>query len=57
MDWGRYLRAMEAEHIGNIEEKRQAQISGIIEPKDVNAAEWEAIQEHTEWLEELDGDQ
>jgi hypothetical protein len=56
MDWGRYLRAIEAEHIGDIEEKRQMQISGIIEPKDVSAAEWESIQEHTQWI-EANGDQ
>jgi len=57
MDWGRYLRAVEAEHIGNIEEKRQAQISGLIEPKNITAAEWDAILVHTEWMEEdeIDG--
>ena len=53
MDWGRYLRAMEAGRIAEIEAKRDAQIAGHAKP---TPDEWEQIREHDALLEGDDGD-
>lgn len=43
MDWGRYLRAMEADHMQTIEDKRIAQINGDIKADAITPEEWEQI--------------
>lgn len=53
MDWGRYLRAMEAQHMGEIEAKRDAQIAGNTK---LTPDEWEQVMAHDALLEDDDGD-
>lgn len=48
MNWGRYLRAIEAEAIGAVEERRALQITGTI--KTLTADEWERVKEHDRLL-------
>ena len=58
LDWFRFLRAVESEHIERIEDKREMQIKGEIKPTDLLTSEWESILEHDEILAEYgtDGD-
>jgi hypothetical protein len=58
MDWPRYLRAIEAESIGDTEEKNRAQQAGVLESKQISTEEWADIRDNTELLEEYypDGD-
>ena len=44
MDWGRYLRAMEAGNVEDIEDKRLSHINGKV--KKLDADDWDAIREH-----------
>jgi hypothetical protein len=53
MDWGRYLRAMEAARMGETEARRDAQIAGNAK---LSPDEWEAVKEHDALLEDDDGD-
>jgi hypothetical protein len=48
MNWPRYMRAMEAERIMQVEEKRLALLGGHI--KSMSADEWELIAENEELL-------
>ena len=50
MDWPRYLRAMNAEQVEAIEEKRKLFMADRIEAGDLSAEEWEAIREHDRWI-------
>ena len=53
MDWGRYLKAMDAANTENIEDRRLAQINGKV--KKLDADEWDAIREHDRiWAEMQD---
>lgn len=49
MDWGRLLRAIEAEHVEQLETRRSAYLAGKIEK--LSSEEWERIAEHDRWLE------
>ena len=52
MDWLRYLRAVEAEAVGDIEEKAKAQRAGVIESKQLSQDDWAAINANLElWKE------
>lgn len=51
MDWGRFLRAIEAQAIERVEEKR---IRGIEKPDSLEAEDWEAIREHDELMARYD---
>ena len=50
MDWPRYLRAMHAEQVEAIEEKRRLFMTDRLEAKDLTADEWEAIRDHDRWI-------
>ena len=50
MDWPRYLRAMQAEKIEAIEERRKLFMANKIQPDELTADEWEAIREHDRWI-------
>ena len=53
MDWGRYLRAMEAGNVEDIEDKRLSHINGKV--KKLDADDWDAIREHDRmWAEMQD---
>ena len=43
MDWGRFLRAIEAQAIERIEDRR---VRGIEKPTSLEPEDWEAIREH-----------
>ena len=55
MDWGRYLRAMEAGSISDLEARRDAQVAGHASLTD---DEWERVREHDAMLEgdDVDGE-
>lgn len=48
MDWGRFLRAIEAQEIERVEFRRKAYIGGKVEKLD--KAEWAAIKAHDDLL-------
>lgn len=48
MDWARYLRAMQARHIMQVEKRRLALLRGDI--KTMSPDEWAMIAEHEELL-------
>ena len=50
MGWPRYLRAMQAEKIEAVEERRKLFMSDRIEASDLTSDEWEAIREHDRWI-------
>jgi len=52
MDWYRFMRAVEAEHMERIEERRELQVSGDIKSTDLTADEWAAIRRHDDILRE-----
>ena len=56
MNWFRLMRALEAERIQGIEERRELQITGKLKAKDLSASDWEAIKEHDELLAEYGDD-
>lgn len=49
MDWMRFLRALDAEQIESIEERRLAYLGKKI--SELRSEEWERIAEHDEWIE------
>jgi hypothetical protein len=53
MDWGRFLRAIEAQAIERVEEKR---VRGIEKPDSLDADDWAAIAEHDELIARYDTD-
>lgn len=50
MDWPRYLRALAAERIEAIEYRRRMWMAKKLKAEDITPEDWEAIQEHDEWL-------
>ncbi len=52
LDWFRFLRAVEAEHIERVEDRREMQVKGEIKSTDLLPSEWETIIEHDELLAE-----
>lgn len=50
IDWLRFSRALEAERIAEIEQKRLDKLAGRI--SELSTEEWAAIAEHDEWLKE-----
>ena len=47
MDWGRFMRAIEAQHIERMEERRER---GIEKPDSLTPDDWQIIAEHDELL-------
>ena len=47
MDWGRYLKAMDAGNVEGIEDRRLAQMSGKAK---LDSDEWDAIREHDQMM-------
>lgn len=50
MDWGRFLAAQAANQIRDIEERRIAQLTGLIKSSQLTPGDWEAIARHEEIL-------
>lgn len=48
MDWLRFWRAIEAERIEQLEDRRSAFLAGKL--KDLPAEDWEQIAEHETWI-------
>lgn len=46
MDWGRFLAAQAANHIRDVEERRIAEIAGLIKNTQLTQRDWEEIAEH-----------
>jgi hypothetical protein len=49
MNWARYLRAIEAQSIEALEQRRALQVAGIIPT--LTAEEWERVKEHDQLAE------
>lgn len=54
IDWGRLMRAKEAEHVRNVEELRLQHMAGKIEADKIQPDEWAAFKEHLEILSRYD---
>ena len=52
VDWFRFMRALEAERIEKIEERRELHVTGKLEAKDLSTDDWESIKRHDELLAE-----
>ena len=50
MDWPRYLKAMQAGNIEDIETKNMLQLTGKLKSEDITADEWKQIREHDEMV-------
>lgn len=46
MDYGRFLRAVEAERMEALERKRRLYLEDKLKAKDVTEDEWDALAEH-----------
>ena len=54
IDWGRLLRAREAESIRNTEELRLQHMAGKVEADKITTEDWAAFREHSELLAKYD---
>lgn len=52
MNWPRYLRALEAGRIEEVEDRRRLHLAGKLTADDLTASDWEAILKHDEWVED-----
>lgn len=50
MDWPRYLRALEADRIEQVEDRRALYLAQKLKAEDLTADDWERIQMHDEWM-------
>jgi len=50
MDWPRYLRAIDAENIEAVEERRRLMLAGKIGKDGMTPDDWAAIRQHDEWV-------
>ena len=50
MDWPRYLRALEAEKIEAVEDRRALFLTKKIDADAMTPDDWQAIQKHDEWV-------
>lgn len=57
MDWGRYMKAIEAGTMQEIEKVRDSQIRGEIAPDKIDKSTWASIMEHDELMRSSDGRQ
>jgi len=56
MDYGRFKRAIEAQYIETIEDKREMFNKNEIKAKDLSQSVWAEITEHDRLLMEMDDD-
>ena len=56
MDWFRLLRAVEAEHIERVEDRRDMHNKKQIKAKDISQADWDSILEHDQIVAEWGSD-
>jgi len=54
MDWARFMRAVKAEAVERVEDKRAMQLTGKLKAKDLSEDDWAAIKRHDEVLEAED---
>lgn len=54
MDWPRYLRALAARRVEQVEQRREV---GIADSDKLTTEEWEAVEEHDKLLSEYSDDQ
>jgi hypothetical protein len=50
MNWPRYLRALEAERIEQVEDRRALYLAKKLKSEDLTPDDWTAIQQHDSWM-------